>query len=88
MQRASILRNVGLLLHSSSRLWESSVQAAFKEGIRRVENNHQDFAPSRLRVSKNVGGTRRCEGRGLFDEIVGGELSREGAKTRRAGARR
>ncbi len=42
--------------------------ATFKEGIRRVVNKHQDFAPSRLRVSQKVGGhaktrrevTRRC----------------------------
>jgi GxxExxY protein len=26
----------------------------FKEGVRRVVNNHQDFASSRLRVNKNV----------------------------------
>ena len=27
--------------------------ATFKEGIRRIVNNHQDFASSRLRVNKN-----------------------------------
>ena len=27
--------------------------ATFKEGIRRIVNNHQDFAASRLRVNKN-----------------------------------
>jgi len=40
--------------------------ATFKEGIKRVVNNHQDFATSRLRVSQKVGGTRRraCYERG------------------------
>jgi len=42
---------VGLLINFGA--------TTFKEGIRRVVNNHQDFASSRLRVSKKVGGTRR-----------------------------
>jgi GxxExxY protein len=28
--------------------------ATFKEGAKRVVNNHRDFAPSRLRVNKNL----------------------------------
>jgi len=40
---------VGLLINFGA--------ATFKEGIRRVVNNHQDFASSRLRVSQKVGGT-------------------------------
>ena len=42
---------VGLLINFGA--------ATFKEGIRRVGNNHQDFASSRLRVSQKVGSTRR-----------------------------
>jgi len=44
---------VGLLINFGA--------ATFKEGIRRIVNKHQDFASSRLRVNKNVGGTRRRE---------------------------
>ena len=47
---------VGLLINFDA--------ATFKEGIRRVVNNHQAFASSRLRVNKKVGG--------LVDEIIGG----------------
>ncbi|TRZ69269.1 MAG: hypothetical protein D4Q77_00110 [Methanothrix sp.] len=57
---------VGLLINFGA--------ATFKEGIRRVVNNHQDFAPSRLRVSMKVGSTRRrhspCDGK-LSAGIVG-----------------
>jgi iron complex transport system substrate-binding protein len=35
----------------------------FKEGIRRVVNNHQDFASSRLRVREVTSDTRSREGR-------------------------
>ena len=52
---------VGLLINFGA--------ATFKEGIRRVVNKHQDFASSRLRVNKKVGGTRRCEGGFLFQGI-------------------
>jgi len=44
------------------------------------DNKHHDFASSRLRVNKKVGGTRRREGRGLLDEIIGEQLSRKSAK--------
>jgi len=44
---------VGLLINFGT--------ATFKEGIRRVVNNYQDFASSRLRMSQKVGGTRRRE---------------------------
>jgi len=57
---------VGLLINFGA--------ATFKEGIRRVVNKHQDFASSRLRVNKNVGG--------LVDEIIGEKLSREGGTRR------
>ena len=35
--------------------------ATFKEGVKRIVNNHQDFASSRLRVNQQ--GARRREGR-------------------------
>jgi GxxExxY protein len=39
---------VGLLINFGA--------ATFKEGIKRVVNNHQDFAASRLRVNQSQGG--------------------------------
>ena len=32
--------------------------ATFKEGVKRIVNNHQDFAASRLRVNQSVGASR------------------------------
>ncbi len=32
--------------------------ATFKEGIKRIVNNHRDFASSRLRVNQNIAGRR------------------------------
>jgi len=44
---------IGLLINFSA--------ATFKEGVKRIVNNHKDFASSRLRVNQDL--TRGHEGR-------------------------
>jgi GxxExxY protein len=59
------------LMHLSLGLLINFGASTFKEGIRRIVNNHQDFASSRLRVNQNSRGA----------DVVGGlARSREGAK--------
>ena len=41
-------RPLGLLINFGA--------ATFKEGVKRISNNHQDFASSRLRVNQKAGG--------------------------------
>ncbi len=49
------------LLHLPIGLLINFGAATFKEGVKRVVNNHKDFASSRLRVNRDL--TRSREGR-------------------------